>query len=52
MDACDAVAKDTANRYEEDGPRSARLPDYPVPAGQLDTVPDTNERGDTYNDNY
>lgn len=30
MDACDAVAKDAANKYEERDARGMRLNEYPV----------------------
>lgn len=45
VDACDAVAKDTANRYEDD-PLDARVPGHSMPADSLDRVSETGGRGE------
>ncbi|ODM23586.1 hypothetical protein SI65_01175 [Aspergillus cristatus] len=37
VDACDAVAKDAANKYEERDARGMRLNEYPVPYESRET---------------
>ncbi|KAE8348446.1 transcription elongation factor [Aspergillus coremiiformis] len=52
VDACDAVAKDTANRYEDINARGLRSNEYPVAASGQDLEEDDAGHVDAYADNY
>ncbi|PWY63702.1 Elf1-domain-containing protein [Aspergillus heteromorphus CBS 117.55] len=52
VDACDAVAKDTATKHDENGARSRRSNDHNASPGTQDIGFDDTERVDAYVDDY
>lgn len=52
VDACDAVAKSTADRYEDGDSRGTQLRRSPASPDQLADSKDYGEAGDPYADDY